>query len=49
MPMAKNNRANKSKYNSCSLECVGLSTCMELLLKLERERTLFRVLGTTRM
>ena len=36
---------NNSKYNNCTLECIGLSTCMELLLKLEREKTFFRVLG----
>ena len=39
---------NNGKYNSCTLECIGLSTSTELALKLEREKTFFRVVGTTR-
>ena len=44
-PTAKNN----SKYNNCTLECIELSTCTELLLKLEREKTFFGVLRTASM
>ena len=39
---------NSSKYNNCTLECIKLSTYKELSLKLKREKTFFRVLGTTR-
>ena len=35
MPKAKNN----SKYSNYKLECIGLSTCTRLSLKLEREKT----------
>ena len=37
MPTAKNN----SKCNNCTLECIVLSTCTELSLKLEREKIFF--------
>ena len=36
---------NNSKYNKCMLECIGLSTSTELPIKLEREKTVFRVFG----
>ena len=42
MPMTKN-----SKNNNCTLECIELSTCMELSLKLECEKNFFRVVKTT--
>ena len=34
-PMEKNN----SKYNNCTLEWIELSTCTELSLKLEHEKS----------
>ena len=37
---AKNNRKH---LNNCTLECIGLSVCTELSLKLQREKTFFRV------
>ena len=39
---------NNDKYNNCTLECIELSTCTKLSLKLQREKTFFRVVGTTR-
>ena len=39
---------NHNKYNNCMLECIELGTCTELSLKLERKKTFFGVLGTTR-
>ena len=39
---------NSSKYNNCTLKCIELSSCTELLLKLGREKTFFRVVRTTR-
>ena len=40
---------NNSKNNNSTLICIELRTCTELSLKLERETTFFRVVGTTRM
>ena len=39
---------NNSKYNSCTSECIELSTCTELSLKLKREKTFFKVVESTR-
>ena len=40
---------NNSKYNNCTLECIELSTCTELSLKLKREKIFIRVVETTTM
>ena len=41
-PTAKNN----SKYNNRTLECIELGNCTVLSLKLERQKTFFRVVKT---
>ena len=38
-PTAKND----SKYNNYTLECIELSTCTELSLKIEREKTVLEL------
>ena len=38
----------KNKSNNSTLECIKLSTCTELLLKLEREKTYFELSGLQR-
>ena len=38
-PRAKNN----NKYNNCTMECIKLSICTQLSLKLEFEKIYFRV------
>ena len=43
-PTAKDN----SNYNTFTLKYIELGIYAELSLKLEREKTFFRVLGTTR-
>ena len=39
---------NNSKCNNCMLECIELGLCMELSLKLQLEKTFFRVVKTRR-
>ena len=47
--MPKTTAKNNSNYNNCTLECTELSTCTELSLKLQREKTFFKVVKSTRM
>ena len=39
---------NNGKCNNCTLECIKLSTCTELSLKLQPEKAFFGVVETTR-
>ena len=37
--------AKNDKYNNCTSECIELNACMELSLKLEREKAFLEFLG----
>ena len=39
---------NNSKYNNCTMECIEMSTCTELSLKLDLEKFFLRVLAIIR-